>query len=91
MARPLRGGQAREAVLPVTSFPDPHHPFTPPGRYWSMYAPDDMVLPASFWPGNRVLARPVIWAMEQRESGKLTPLAKLLSPSTSAKLVKPWR
>jgi len=35
-----------------------------------MYAPDDMVLPASFWPGNRVLARPVIWAMEQRESGK---------------------
>ena len=70
MARPLRGGQAREAVLPVTSFPDPHHPFTPPGRYWSMYAPDDMVLPASFWPGNRVLARPVIWAMEQRESGK---------------------
>ena len=50
----------------MTSFPDPHHPFTPPGRYWSMYDPQDMVLPA----GNRNLARPVIWAMEQRESGK---------------------
>jgi arylsulfatase A-like enzyme len=24
------------------SFPDPHHPFTPPGRYWDMYSPDDM-------------------------------------------------
>ena len=22
------------------SFPDPHHPFTPPGRYWDMYDPD---------------------------------------------------
>jgi arylsulfatase A-like enzyme len=54
----------------MTSFPDPHHPFTPPGRYWSMYDPQDMVLPASFLPGNRTLARPVIWAMEQRESGK---------------------
>jgi arylsulfatase A-like enzyme len=54
----------------MTSFPDPHHPFTPPGRYWSMYDPQDMILPASFLPGNRTLARPVIWAMEQRESGK---------------------
>lgn len=24
-----------------TSFPDPHHPFTPPGRYWDMYDPAD--------------------------------------------------
>jgi len=23
------------------SFPDPHHPFTPPGRYWDMYKPQD--------------------------------------------------
>ncbi|MDR5866426.1 sulfatase family protein [Halomonas koreensis] len=29
----------------VVSFPDPHHPFTPPGRYWSMYDPDEVVLP----------------------------------------------
>lgn len=26
----------------LVSFPDPHHPFTPPGRYWDMYAPQDM-------------------------------------------------
>lgn len=24
------------------SFNDPHHPFTPPGRYWDVYSPDDM-------------------------------------------------
>ncbi len=30
------------------SIPDPHHPFTPPGRYWDMYRPEDVELPASF-------------------------------------------
>lgn len=26
------------------SFPDPHHPFNPPGKYWDMYNPDDFDL-----------------------------------------------
>jgi arylsulfatase A-like enzyme len=30
------------------SFPDPHHPFTPPGRYWDMYRAADMPLPAAW-------------------------------------------
>jgi arylsulfatase A-like enzyme len=30
------------------SFPDPHHPFTPPGRYWDQYQAQDMQLPESF-------------------------------------------
>ncbi len=30
------------------SFPDPHHPFTPPGKYWDMYNPDDIEVPATF-------------------------------------------
>lgn len=30
------------------SFPDPHHPFTPPGRYWDMYDPAGVPLPPSF-------------------------------------------
>ena len=30
------------------SFPDPHHPYTPPGQYWDMYDPASIVLPASF-------------------------------------------
>ncbi len=35
------------------SFPDPHHPFTPPGRYWDMYDPDQMTLPPSFHAAER--------------------------------------
>lgn len=34
------------------SFPDPHHPFTPPGRFWDMYDPADIELPASFAKGD---------------------------------------
>ena len=34
------------------SFPDPHAPFTPPGKYWSMYEPDEMPVPPSFGKGN---------------------------------------
>jgi len=34
------------------SFPDPHHPFTPPGRYWDMYHPSEIELPASFGKGK---------------------------------------
>lgn len=30
------------------SFPDPHHPYTPPGRYWDMYDPAQIPLPSSF-------------------------------------------
>ena len=47
------------------SFPDPHHPFTPPGRYWDMYAPDDMELPASFGKSDLPPIRAMKSAMEQ--------------------------
>ena len=42
------GPERGRAFLLQCSFPDPHHPFTPPGRYWSMYAPGDVRLPPSF-------------------------------------------
>ena len=35
------------------SFPDPHNPFTPPGKYWDMYDPADMPLPPSHGHVNR--------------------------------------
>ncbi len=38
------------------SFPDPHHPFTPPGRYWDMYDPEQITLPPSFHSGERPIA-----------------------------------
>ncbi|TFG07672.1 MAG: DUF4976 domain-containing protein [Promethearchaeota archaeon] len=30
------------------SFPDPHHPVCPPGKYWDLYKPADIELPESF-------------------------------------------
>ena len=30
------------------SFPDPHHPFNPPGKYWDMYSPDDFEVPLTY-------------------------------------------
>ncbi len=30
------------------SFPDPHHPFTPPGRYFDLYDPSSIPLPETF-------------------------------------------
>lgn len=51
------------------SFPDPHHPFTPPGKYWYMYSPDDMTLPDSFHPGNHTPPPHVAWAQAARDDG----------------------
>ncbi|GAB5446326.1 sulfatase family protein [Gymnodinialimonas sp.] len=39
---------SEDPFLLVASFPDPHHPFTPPGRYFDMYDPADIPLPKSF-------------------------------------------
>ena len=33
--------EAKNPFFAFVSFPDPHHPFTPPGKYWDMYDPDD--------------------------------------------------
>lgn len=34
--------------LAWASFPDPHHPFTPPGQWYDRHDPADMELPATF-------------------------------------------
>jgi len=47
------------------SFPDPHHPFTSPGKYWGMHDPQDIALPASFGKGNLPPIRAMREAMEQ--------------------------
>ncbi len=50
------------------SFPDPHHPFTPPGRYWDLFKPQDMPLPESFG-ATWVDAPPALaWLQAQRRS-----------------------
>ena len=43
--RQASGGEA--PWLAFCSFPDPHHPMTPPGDWFFRHKPEDMVLPAS--------------------------------------------
>src|SRR5262245_14516835 len=52
------------------SYPDPHHPFTPPGQYWGMYSPEDVPAPPSFCAAHRGLPAHVQWLYDQRDSGK---------------------
>ncbi len=40
--------KSEEPFFIQTSFPDPHHPFVPPGKYWDLYDPADCPPPDSF-------------------------------------------
>jgi len=52
------------------SFPDPHHPFTPPGRYWDMYDPDEMTAPSTCHAPGAAAPPNLRWMHEQRASGQ---------------------
>lgn len=65
-----REGAGEDPFFLFVSFPDPHHPFNPPGRYWEMYDPDDFDLdnPVSLWSD---LPPPLAAALEQqKQNGK---------------------
>lgn len=53
------------------SFNDPHHPFTPPGRYFDMYRPEDVVLPESFHSDENDVPPPVQLLRRMRDAGKI--------------------
>lgn len=53
----------------MCSFPDPHHPWTPPGKYWGMYDPASISAPASAR-SNREPTAFVRWLAAQREAGR---------------------
>jgi arylsulfatase A-like enzyme len=53
------------------SFPDPHHPFTPPGQYWDLYDPADIPVPPSFHAGGHALPPHLAALHQAREDGKL--------------------
>jgi len=38
---------SEEPFFVFVSFPDPHHPFTPPGRYWDMFDPEEFTVGVS--------------------------------------------
>jgi arylsulfatase A-like enzyme len=53
----------------MVSFPDPHHPFNPPGKYWDMYDPTDMETPAAFSVNDWQPPAYVAEAMRKRAEG----------------------
>ena len=62
----------------MSSFPDPHHPFTPPGKYWGMHSPDDMTLDASFSGTNTARPPHVEFARDERDAGTAMKTAQAL-------------
>lgn len=61
--------RANEPFFVQCSFPDPHHPFTPPGKYWDLYDPRDVPLPASFH-ANEPPPPHVAWFRAERDAGR---------------------
>jgi arylsulfatase A-like enzyme len=48
LERHARGEYGTKPFYLHCSFPDPHHPLHPPGRYKDMYKPEDIPLPETF-------------------------------------------
>ncbi|MEO0701811.1 MAG: sulfatase-like hydrolase/transferase [Pseudomonadota bacterium] len=60
----------------MVSFPDPHHPFNPPGRYWDMYDPADMHTPAAFEANDWTPPPHVSGILRERDEGRANLKAK---------------
>ena len=44
----LQAADGGQPFFLMVSFPDPHHPFNPPGKYWDMYRPEQFAVPEAF-------------------------------------------
>ena len=54
----------------MVSFPDPHHPFNPPGKYWDMYKPEQFPVPEAFTRNDWTPPALVQNIIKERETGK---------------------
>lgn len=54
----------------IVSWPDPHHPFNPPGKYWDMYDPDDMPVPEAFRRNDWTPPPHVAGVVTSRQTGR---------------------
>jgi arylsulfatase A-like enzyme len=66
----LRDADADRPFFLMVSFPDPHHPFNPPGKYWDMYKPEQFALPQAFKRNDWTPPPLVRNVIAEREAGK---------------------
>jgi arylsulfatase A-like enzyme len=54
----------------MVSFPDPHHPFNPPGKYWDMYSPAAFPVPEAYLRNDWTPPKHVRAVLDARAAGK---------------------
>jgi arylsulfatase A-like enzyme len=59
-----------EPFFMMVSFPDPHHPFNPPGKYWDMYKPEQFPVPEAFSRNDWTPPALIQNIFKDREAGK---------------------
>ena len=70
-----RAGQA-DPFFAFISFPDPHHPFNPPGKYWDMYAPDEFTVDLPYDAHENPIP-PMEHASAMWNAGKMPPIPQM--------------
>jgi len=68
----------------MVSFPDPHHPFNPPGKYWDMYKPEQFPVPEAFRRNDWAPPPHVAAVIKEREEGRAN-LTSQFSFTTTAR------
>ena len=66
----LKDAKADAPFFLMVSFPDPHHPFNPPGKYWDMYRPEQFPVPEAFRRNDWTPPALVANILKDREAGK---------------------
>ena len=66
-----RSKQPQTPFMAVVSYPDPHHPFTPPGKYFDMYDQESIPTPDAFHHPADKLPPHVANLHGQREDGSV--------------------
>jgi len=66
----LAKADADKPFFLFVSFPDPHHPFNPPGKYWDMYKPDQFPVPEAYSRNDWAPPPLVRNIFTERETGK---------------------
>lgn len=63
-------------LFTFVSFPDPHHPFNPPGRYWDMYSPEEFDLRIRY-EDHENPPPPLLHARAEFEAGRLPKVRQM--------------